>query len=340
MNDRYTTPTRPNITVIGGGTGIYPVIRGLRSFDVNISTVVTMSDSGGSTGRIRDEFGFQPVGDLRQSLAALAEEGSQDWIRKILLYRFQKGNSLAGHNLGNLILTALQDMTGDTDEALDIARTVFRLEGTVIPVTKDTVDLKINYIDGSHIIGEDTLDAHVKQPKRIESVELVPETTLNPRARRAIVDADLIIIGPGDYYASLMSVLVTNGIKEAFAETTAPVSYVVNLMTRLTQTHGMTAADHVRGIEEVIDHPIDRVLMNNGDIPTAILEQYADSEEYPVEDDLSDEDRVLRADMIDSTKHIKGYSDDTHRSLLRHNSEKLRRVFRTLLDDAAIHRAI
>ena len=126
--------TKTKIVVIGGGTGIFPVTAGLRHLNnVEISTIISVSDSGGSTGRIRDEFGFQPVGDLRQSLAALAEAENEEWIRKLLLYRFEKGDGLKGHNLGNLILTALQDMTGDTSEALFRIKQIFRLKGEVIP---------------------------------------------------------------------------------------------------------------------------------------------------------------------------------------------------------------
>ncbi len=324
--------SQKKVTVIGGGTGIYPVITALKHFPIELSTVVTMSDSGGSTGRIRDEFGFQPVGDLRQSLAALAEDQGQDWIRKILLYRFKQGGSLEGHNLGNLILTALQDMTGDTDEALDITRRIFRLNGQVIPVTKDIVDLKINYVDGSHVVGEHTLDAHIKQPQPIDSVSLVPEASINPRARDAITEADYIIIGPGDYYASLMATLVAKGMPEAIADSEASISYIVNLMTRLTQTHGMTASDHVAGIEEAIATPIDNVVINNGTIPDGIKDRYAASEEYPVKDDMQGDPRVIRSKVIDSTPYQKGYDDDTHRSVLRHSSDKLQAVFADMLD--------
>ena len=167
---------------MGGGTGIFPVTQALKHLAVTISTIIGVSDSGGSSGRIRDEFGFQPVGDLRQSLAALSESYGQEWIRKLLLYRFSKGEGLKGHNLGNLILTALQDMTGDTATALMRATQIFHLGGTVIPATQELVDLKITYNDGSQLIGEDYLNIEASQEKPVSRVELEPSVPLHPKA--------------------------------------------------------------------------------------------------------------------------------------------------------------
>jgi uncharacterized cofD-like protein len=317
----------PQVVVMGGGTGTFPVISALKHFPVKISTIICVSDSGGSTGRIRDEFGFQPVGDLRQSLAALAENKGEDWIRKILLYRFAKGKGLEGHNLGNLILTALQDMTGDTSKALEIMERVFRLEGRVIPVTKDLVNLKIDYADGSSAVGEHILDEATKQPKVIADIELVPHATLNPLAGEAIEQADVIIIGPGDYYASLMAVLVTEGSQAAFARTKAKIVYVSNLMTRLTQTHHMTAADHVKGIEAKLGRPVDVIMINNQQIPAHVLELYELESEFPVVDDLGDDPRVVRQGLVSESLAEKAAHDTAHRSLLRHDQTKLITIF-------------
>jgi len=317
--------------VMGGGTGTFPVISALKRLETDISTIIAVSDSGGSTGRIRDEFGFQPVGDLRQSLAALAERDSEEWIRKILLYRFEKGIGLKGHNLGNLLLTALQDMTGDTTQALKIAEKVFNLEGTVIPVTKDNVGLQINYEDGTIAVGEHLLDLQTDQPQKIKSVELIPATKLNPEAQEAIKHAELIVIGPGDYYASIMAVLVAQDTIQAFAKTKARVVYVVNLMTRLTQTQGMSASDHVRGIETAVGRSLDHILINNQAIETETLQLYAREGEYPVIDDLAADLRVVREPIVSQSVVIKKTSDAAHRSLIRHDSKKLKAVFETLL---------
>ncbi|HYD35509.1 MAG TPA: gluconeogenesis factor YvcK family protein [Vitreimonas sp.] len=323
---------KPRVVVMGGGTGTFPVISALKHLDVDISTVIAVSDSGGSTGRIRDEFGFQPVGDLRQSLASLAESETESWIRKILLYRFEKGEGLKGHNLGNLILTALQDMTGDTTRALEIAEKVFRLGGTVIPVTQENVNLQINYADGTTAVGEHILDEKVTDPKRVDSVSLVPAAELNPLAADAIAKADLIVIGPGDYFASLMATLVVGGIPEVFQQTQAKVLYIGNLMTRITQTHGMTARDHVLGIEKAIQRPVDHVLINTEPISATTLKVYENEGEFPVIDDLGEDARVIRVSVISDVVHDQKAYDTVHRSLLRHDSVKLEAVLRQLLN--------
>ncbi len=319
------------IVVIGGGTGIYPVTSALKHLDTSVSTVITVSDNGGSAGRIRDEFGFQPVGDLRQSLAALAENEGQEWIRNLLLYRFDRGDGLKGHNMGNLILTALQDMTGSTDEALQKATQIFRIEGEVIPATTTTVDLKIIYHDGTEIIGEDFLDQPEAPSKKIDRVELVPEASINPRAQAAIQNADYIIIGPGDFYASIMPALVCSGTKEAFANSSAKVLYLLNLMTRSTQTKDMSAHDHVSRIEDTIGKPVTTIIMNDQVISAEILTQYAQHEEFPVDDDLNDDTRVVRAPILSDEAYIKPKSDVAHRSVLRHDSKKLIPVLRSLI---------
>lgn len=319
------------IVTMGGGTGTFPVVTALKALDVAISAIVSVSDSGGSTGRIRDEFGFQPVGDLRQSLAALADVDGQAWIQKLLLYRFEKGEGLKGHNLGNLILTALQDMTGNTTQSLEIAEKIFNLHGSVIPVTNANVNLKINYIDGTSEIGEHILDEDTQTPKQIKSVELVPSCTLNTPARTTLQTSNLIIIGPGDFYASVMSTLVVTDLKETLMSSNAKIVYMSNLMTRRTQTHNMTAQDHVDQIEAALGKPIDFVVCNSAPIPEDILEYYAAAQEFPVKDDLPTSSKIIRADLLSHTITKKQTSDTAHRSLLRHDPKKLVPIFEELL---------
>lgn len=319
------------VVVMGGGTGIYPVVSALKELPVDITTIVAASDSGGSTGRIRDEFGFPPVGDLRQSLAALAQDRGQEWIRKILLYRFTKGKGLTGHNLGNLILTALQDMTGSTTQALTIAEQIFRLEGKVIPVTEENVQLKIQYEDGSAVTGEHSLDSDSIVNKKITGVSLIPKCHINPFAAEAIKNADLIIIGPGDYYASLMAVLVANGMEQAIRQSSARIMYVVNLMTRSTQTSNMTARDHVEGIEKVLGKNVSHIVINSTPIPEMVLHAYAAENEFPVLDDTHSDSRTIRVPLLEELLFQKSETDTAHRSLLRHNRDKLKTVLEQVL---------
>lgn len=168
---------RPSIVVIGGGTGTFVVLSGLKNQPVDLTAIITVADSGGSTGRLRDEFGFLPVGDMRQSLAALAKENSQSWIRDILLYRFSTGRELKGHNLGNLILTALQHLAGSTPKALELAGKIFRLDGKIYPSTLANVQLETHYQDGSVQIGEHKLDDKKYGGKKIQKVSLKPSAS-------------------------------------------------------------------------------------------------------------------------------------------------------------------
>lgn len=322
------------VVTMGGGTGIFPVVTALKKLNVDISAVVSVSDSGGSTGRIRDEFGFQPVGDLRQSLAALADLKGQEWIQKLLLYRFSKGAGLKGHNLGNLILTALQDMTQNTTESLEIAEHIFNLHGRVIPVTESYVDLQIHYTDGTKAVGEHMLDEESKHPKKIAEVKLMPNCTFNPPAKQALLEADYIIIGPGDLFASLLSTLVVDDSKTVFSEISGKIIYMSNLMTRVTQTHEMTAKQHLEKIELATGRPVDFIIINNQEIPKNILETYAKSNEFPVIDDLPNTKKIIREPLLLDQMIEKKEYDTAHRSLLRHDSTKLEKIFKKIIEKA------
>lgn len=319
------------VVVMGGGTGIFPVTQALKHLDVTICTIIGVSDSGGSSGKIRDEFGFQPVGDLRQSLAALAESEGQEWIRKLLLYRFSKGSGLKGHNLGNLILTALQDMTGDTATALEKATQVFRLGGTVIPATKELVDLKITYEDGTQLVGEDYLNAESARDQRVTQVELEPAAKLHPQAEAALLEADVVIIGPGDVYGSLLAVLLPINIKEVFARSKARIIYLSNLMTRHLQTDNMTTSEHVALIEEYLGKKVTTILINDRPIPQPALDLYAASHEFPLVDDLDGDSRVYRSDIISEETESTPEGDALHRAYLRHDPQKLLSIFKKIL---------
>ncbi len=323
----------PKVVVMGGGTGTFTVVSALKHLDWDITTIIAVSDSGGSTGRIRDEFGFQPVGDLRQSLAALADADGQEWIQKILLYRFDKGTGFKGHNLGNLILTALQDMTGNTTRSLEIAEKIFNLSGTVIPVTEEYVDLKIHYSNGDVVVGEHILDENPNEPLSIDYVSLTPECTINPKAAAALTKADMIIIGPGDFYASIMATLVVPEIPALFAASKAKKVYISNLMTRFTQTNGMSVADHTQKIEAAIGTTVSKVVINNDPIPKKAHEIYASVKEYPVTDDMGETDKVVRASLINTKIHHKKKHDTAYRSLLRHDYRKLAKVLKHILQE-------
>lgn len=322
--------TRPNIVVIGGGSGTSVVLSGLKKHSVDLTAIVSVADSGGSTGRLRDEFGFQPVGDLRQSLAALASTDSQDALKQLLLYRFNHG-TFEGHSLGNLILTALQDNTGSTAGALETAHRILNIDGQILPVTEQNVQLVVEYEDGEFRLGEHCLDEAVGQPKKIKRVLLSPRGKMYAAARRAIAEADLIVIGPGDYWGSIMAALAVSDVKKTFHAAHAPVVYVMNLMTRASQTHGLTAHDHAAGIARRIGRPIDHVIINDAPIPKTILNAYAEQNEFPVVDDLDDAASTVHAPIISTVPYRQNPADRTRRSLLRHSPEKLADILLSLI---------
>lgn len=318
------------VVVIGGGTGSFVLLSGLKEYPLDLTAIVPVTDDGGSTGRLRDEFGFLPVGDIRQCLAALAPENGV--LRQLLLYRFEKGKGLTGHNLGNLILTALEDVVGSEPEAVARAAKIFRLKGRVLPISKRLVKLAARYSSGKTIVSEHKIEIHkLEKGERIIELFTIPEAKINPDAALAIREAKMIILGPGDLYNSTIANLVIGGAKEAVWDSRALLVYVVNLMTLNSQTHGYTASDHLREVEKYSGRKMEFIIVNNQKIPEHILETYRTLEEYLVIDDLGKDKRVIRRPLLAKTSYQKPKSDALKRSLLRHDPKKLAKVLFSLL---------
>lgn len=316
------------VTVIGGGTGTSVVLTGLKQFPLELNSIVTVADSGGSTGRLRDEFGFAPVGDLRQAIAALAKGDDQTWIRDVLLYRFDKGSGLEGHNLGNLILTALQDITGSTAKAVNVASHIFRVKGNIYPITSKKIQLVIEYEDGTVEIGEHILDETKHGGDKIIQVRTSPRAHIFSKAKEVIEQSDYIIIGPGDLYGSLIPNFIIQGTSRAINNSNAKIIYVLNLMTRHSQTHDLTALNHIQLIEKYLNKPIDIVIVNNQPIPKNITDKYAKQNEHPVKDDISNSrsHQVIRSQLLHRAIVKTTKNDTIPRSYLRHHSDKLAQV--------------
>ena len=318
---------RAKVVLIGGGTGTYVVGTGLKQYPLDLTAIVSVADSGGSTGRLRDEFGFQPVGDLRQALAAFSADGKEAWIRKLLLYRFDRGSGLEGHNLGNLILTALQDMTGSTAQAVEVASSVFRLNGRIYPVTAANIQLVIRYEDGSVAVGEHNLDESVHAGKRIVALTTDSEAEIYEQAKEALIEANTIIVGPGDLYGSIMPNLIVKGTREAFSQTHATLVYNANLMSKYAQTHLMTISDHISVLEEEMGKMFDVVVINNKPIPEKVKAYYESEKESELVDDVDDSKyKVIRTDLLAVDVVFFSESDKTKRSFLRHDSDKMAKV--------------
>ncbi len=322
-----------NITVIGGGTGTFVVLSGLKNYDYNLSAVVTSMDSGGSTGKLRDQYGVLPPGDVRQCLVALSE-ASELW-RKLFLYRFEKGD-FKGHNFGNIFLTALEQVTAPHyQEVIDTASYILQTKGKVIPVTFDRVHLCAEYEDGETLVSEDLIDSAFHKETRIKRAFLKPEASSNPNAIEAILSADYIIMGPGDLYTSIIPNLLVGGIQEAFAVTKAKIILNINLMTKRGQTPNYTAGDHVKDLERYMDHKVDTVILNNKKISKEVEEYYNEYGEQEVFDDMDDFTdhpiHVLRTDIVAEQVFTKSMSDVIVRSLQRHDPEKLAKVLTSVI---------
>lgn len=320
------------IVVIGGGTGTFVALSGLKEHPVHLSAIVTMMDSGGSTGRLRDQLGVLPPGDIRQTLIALSE--SDEIWRQLFTFRFANGE-LRGHNFGNLFLSALEKMTGSFTKAIDVAERLLQTKGDVIPVTFKQAELCVELEDGRIIEGETHIDEPAEKERApIKRAFLKPKVTANKDALKAIGKADLVLIGPGDLYTSLLVNLLVNGVAGALKESKAKIIYVLNLMTKFGQTTHYKASDHVADINKYLGRNVlDCVLVNTTKPDKKSLRWYTQHKEEPVTDDLPDSNgyKVIRADLLSVTKAKKADADALRRSFIRHDPEKLAKVVISLL---------
>lgn len=324
---------KKKVVVIGGGTGTFVILTGLRKYSVNLTAIIGMMDSGGSTGRLRDQLGVLPPGDLRQALVALSD--SQQIWRDLFVYRFENGD-LRGHNFGNIFLSALEKTTGSIEEAIDLASFILNVRGEVVPVTFDQCDLCVELEGGRVIEGE----SHIDEPKEMEErarilkAYLQPQVQPNKKALEQIKNADLIVIGPGDLYTSIIPNLLVDGVSKAILGSAARKVFVMNLMTKYGQTTNYSASDHIEDLEKYLGAGVlDVVLVNNKIPKEEVLDWYLGSNEVVVTDDLgkgSSELEIVRSDLLNETVVEKTEADEVRRSIIRHDSEKLARALLSL----------
>ncbi|HOS98238.1 MAG TPA: YvcK family protein [Deltaproteobacteria bacterium] len=318
--------SKRKIVTIGGGTGSFVVLSGLKSFPVDISAIVGMFDDGGSTGVLRKDLNVLPPGDVRQCLAALSEPDHP--LREVLEYRFSEG-FLSGHSLGNIILSALEKNTGSMARAIDALSALMNITHGVIPVTLQQATLCASFESGEKILGQDTINK-TSLSHRPFRLELVPKVEINPRARKAILEADTIVLNPGDLYTSIIPNFLVQGMKEALLQSQAQIIHVANIMSTHGHTDRLTVVDHQRILAGYM-HPrrIDCVIYNTAVPNRELFHAYNAQNQHPVEPgDLAGEEgvRFIGEDLIDRKIYRKKAGDTLQRSFIRHNAARLAEI--------------
>lgn len=315
------------ILIIGGGTGNFVVLRGLKKYKVDLTAIVSMADDGGSTGILRDELGVLPPGDVRQCLVALSN--SSRLLRSLMNYRFENGN-LGGHSFGNLLLSALEKVTGSFEKAVEEAGKILFIKGKVIPVTTHQVRLKMVLANRHVLEGEKEIYLSKDIDQGYSNIYLEPYPKVNPRVLDEIKNADLIVLGPGGLHTSLIPNLLVEGVSKALCETQAKKVFVVNLMNRKGQTTSYKVSDYIKELAAVVGQDcFDYILVNNGKPPKQLIERYAQEGDL-VYNDLN-QSRAITADMI-GTVAEKPKNDLIKRNLIRHDSKKLAQEIMKIVD--------
>lgn len=276
--------TNKRAVIIGGGTGLSTLIRGLKQYPLDLTAIVTVADDGGSSGRLRDDYDIPPPGDVRNVIAAMSEV--EPLVEEMFQYRFKGKEALKGHSLGNLMLTALTEITGDFSHAIRELSRVLNVHGRVIPVVNESMTLLAEFTDGSIIEGESVIP---KQHKKIKQVFLKQENLRPlPDAIEAIEEADLIIVGPGSLYTSIIPNFLVKEIRDAVIAASGRKVYICNLMTQDGETSYYTAADHVQAIYDHVGTAfIETILLNNhSEVPDDIEENYKEERAEPVVFDI------------------------------------------------------
>jgi len=270
--------TKIRVLTIGGGSGQFALLSALRDLeDIKITSVVSMTDNGGSTGRLRDELGILPPGDVLKCIVALSP--LRDAAQSILLKRLNGHGKLQGHNAGNMLLTMFSHYTGSFTSAIKTLSEILEIDGTVLPATTDKATLAAELSDGSRIYGESAIDIPKgKQREKIKEMFLVPHfnntISVYPPVVEAIEDSDYIFIGPGDLFTSIIASLIVPGVKEAIQKTSARIIFISNIMTKFGETHNFRGCDFVRKLEDALDRQVHGIIYNTRRPAKHLLEKY------------------------------------------------------------------
>ena len=313
----------PRIVAVGGGTGLSVLLSGLKSYSSNISAIVTVADDGGSSGRLRQQFDVLPPGDIRNCLVALAD--APVLMRDLFQFRFDNNSEFSGHSFGNLFLTVMTRLTGDFEKAIKETSKVLALRGQVIPSTLGDVALVAHYKDGSIVVGEGQIP---KARKAIDRVSLTPEQLLaTPDAIKAIKEAQIIVLGPGSLYTSIIPNLLINEIAQEIAQSEAIKVYVCNVMTQPGETDGYSVCEHIKAL---VKHSSARILdycvVNNGEVPAEVLKRYSGENSLLVVNDRKNIENLGYRVVEEDFSMIQD-------GVIRHDAEKLAKIILSFIEE-------
>jgi len=317
------------IVVIGGGTGNFVVLRGLKKYDVDLTAIVSMADDGGSTGILRDDLGVLPPGDVRQCLVALSD--SSRLMRSLMNYRFENGN-LGGHSFGNLLLSALEKVTGSFEKAVEEAARILYIKGKVLPVTIHQTRLKMILNNRKVLEGEREIYLSKDIDKGYKSIYLEPYPKVNPRVITEILNCDLVVVGPGGLHTSLIPNLLVQGVSDAIANTQAKKVFIANLMNRKGQTTGYKVSDYIKELSHFFEKDVfDFIILNTRKPQDNLIQMYSDEGDL-VKNDLDDA-RVIHADVLGEPIEQPKGDLLIKRNLIRHDSTKLADAIMRIVDN-------
>ncbi len=317
------------IVIIGGGTGTYTLLSGLRQFPSENSVIVSTADDGGSGGKLRNELGVLPPGDFRQCLLGLSY--TDESLKEVFGYRFSKG-SLTGHTVGNILLAASELVTKNAESGIELIGRILNTRGSVVPVSLKQTVLSAKLDNGKTIKGEHNIDEpESKKPYLIKDLSLMPKVSANPRALNLIKEADVVVFGPGDLYTSTIPNLLVSGIRDALKKSKAKKVLVVNLMTKFGQTQGFSSTDFVKEfIKYAGEKILDYVIVNTKKPDSSTLKLYSKEKAGFIDTKINELEslgvKVLSADLVSRVKYKKVAGDTLNRSHLRHDSNKLAQI--------------
>jgi uncharacterized cofD-like protein len=321
------------IVTVGGGTGSYTVLSGLKNTpNVSLTALVSMADDGGSGGVLRNELGVLPPGDVRLCLVALSEHSNI--MRELMNYRFKEG-TLRGHSFGNLFLAAFEKITGDFAKGVEAASEILKIKGNVIPITKDKAELVVALLDDKKFEGENNIQDADLQSVGIKDVFYKNEVLLNEHAKLAILKADYIILGPGNYFCSIVPNLIVKGFKEAISESKAKIILPLNLTNKAGHTKNWKVSSYIKDVEKYLEKAVDYILVNKDELSQEQIERYKqeEGEGVIIEDDFND-GRVVRASLLSSIIFEKAKEDilPSTKGFIRHDSEKLADCIKKIIE--------